>query len=136
MPKYQANVVAALKSIIEPFAVGIIGTTSGEHDWPVGTILFHGGRDFDINKKGSFYSKDEDYAKKFASQRGDSGKVVKVKIIRKPKIMTMKDGSGWWWQDYEESNSILFKGYDAVLIQEPSLDNSLVVLNPSILEQI
>lgn len=101
-------------------------------EYDKGTILYHGGKDFDIRKANSFYTKDYKYAKKYASQHG--GDVHSVMLNRKPKIYTYKDNQPVPWQEVKDiQNSILLKNFDAALVLESDLSTSLLVLNPDIL---
>jgi hypothetical protein len=116
-------------------AKGAAKKSFGSLGYDAGTILYHGGDDFDINKKWSYYTKDLDYAKKYADHH--RGEIHKVKLKRAPKIFTYKDDKPVWWQEVDDwLNSIIVKGYDAILVLEPHNDTSLCILNPDILEAV
>ena len=104
--------------------------TKGNKSLP--STLYHGGSELDIRRPNTYYTPDRKYAEKFASQH-NNGKVFTVKLKPDAKIYP----ETFWWQHYKEvyQPQKLFKGYDAVRITEPNLEeDSFVILNPSVVE--
>lgn len=97
-----------------------------------GTLLYHGGRAFDINTP-AFYTRDREYAKKFALQHS-GGRVFRVRVIADLSVAP----TPVWWQNFHPA---AYSAWDSVRVQEPiqSLDEveheSLFILNTDKIEQ-